>query len=152
VDGAVPGLIVRWGPLYRYYVFTPRSTLIIGAGETGPLAVDWLVAPAICGEPVLGDGALTYVGRQGRLRWRGAAPAVTSGATWLRYRFQYPGTPVIFALSDASFLWGEQAATSLTCHDAAGSYAVAWTVPAEPPDNFPHRARHLLRITFTPPR
>ncbi len=151
VDAETPGLILRFGRLWRFYIFTPRTTLVLSDGLAGPYHVEWVVDTSICGTPELAEGVLRYPGRQGRLKFA-AAPELRREGRAATYRFSFDSGPSWFALTDESFVLHSAAPGHAVFSDQDGVYDVAYDLtPAslDPHDYrpFPNRSRDRLRVT-----
>lgn len=151
VDGETPGLILRFGPLWRFYVFTPRTTFVITDGDAGPFRVDWVVETALCGTPEIADGALRYPGRHGRLKFAGPAPELVDDGRARTFRFACEKSPAWFALTDETFTLHRAEPGTMVFSDQDGAYDVAYDIaPAKADPNdygpFANRSQWRLRV------
>jgi len=146
------GLIAQWEELWRYYVFTPRTTFIIGDGSVGRLTVDWVVNHEVCGRPEVGAKCLHYPGRRGRL-WFGQPPVQQWENGLARvFQFDFSEPPTWFALSDETFVLISAVSGHMLFCDGAGTWEVRYTfVPGaadltEKLTSFPWTAQKHLQI------
>lgn len=152
VDGETPGLILRFDRLWRVYVFTPRTTLVVTDGDVGPFRVDWVVDTGLCGTPEVAEGAVRYPGRHGRIKFAGAAPEMLRDGRALTLRFAFERGPAWFGLTDETFTMHEAQAGRVRFSDQDGAYEVVYDIgpgKADPHDYRPFAIRSQWRMRVT---
>jgi len=124
---------------WQLYIFTPAATVIVQGGDTGPRRTRWAFHSICVPEPRVGDGVVTFEGREGRMYFLKGTPAAevtplgpdrhTGKEQSVRSLvFAYDGGITAFAFSDGRFRFGEldDERKTLVFSDASGTYEAAF--------------------------
>lgn len=115
----------RIGPLWSLHIFTPYATVLIQGGDTGRRVTTWAFHTCCVPEPRVGEGMVTFEGREGRMYFLHGTPTHGGTEEVRTLDFEYEGGVAAFAFSNDSFRFGElQGDEALAFSDASGDYEV----------------------------
>ena len=134
-EGPPAVLSGRQKALWTHYIFTPASTVVLLAGDTGPRTTAWCVNRAATPEPRVERDAVIFPGLRGRLCFLGEPPETDAAteAGVVRLVFQRHERWSVFAFSNEEFRFGhvDPDAGRLSFADADGAWEVRVTVAGE---------------------
>ena len=117
-------LAMRFADVWHHYLVTRSSVVLVISSNLSPREDRWVICREECGVPIVGEQAVTYADRRGRLLYAHGAPEPRRLPGGWELRFAGGGVHRAYAFSNESFAFLDvhPERDTLTFRDDTGAY------------------------------